>query len=549
MSVLSNSSAMDIQPYEIPYSTRFNDGGSEYFSRTPGSAGNQKTWTWSGWIKRGSRGASTLTETFYSAGLNSGSFTLIGFTNSGDRFIFYTAVGATNYGYEILEFFRDHSSWHHFCVAYDSTQGTAANRLKIYVNGVLYTNKSADYGDIPLNHETYISSTYEHDVGKYVHVSHYFDGYMSEVHFIDGQALTPSSFGESYGDSWRPIEYTGTHGTQGWHLDFSNSGSLGTDASANTNNWTVNSLAATDQVLDTPTNNFATLNPVDPTRSSVGQSDLSEGNLKSDDSASTAATDGYAHSSIAMTSGKWYVEFLHETWAQINWNYNGVVSTTSWTSVAIRYDGYGGKKAVNGAVSAYGTNQVTGDIVGCACDVDGGTVEFFLNGTSQGQITGLNTSHSYFFTVHDDYGTAKVTNFGQDSSFAGNKTAQGNTDDNGIGDFYYSPPAGFLALCTSNLDAISTPYQAYSSCGTEDEYTQITYVGNGSSDGTFIYLGFLASDICIDGTHYDKTSSSFDFLSNGIKCRSSTVKNVSTTSYTLEAWVAQDLKYANAQEN
>jgi hypothetical protein len=258
-----------------------------------------------------------------------------------------------------------------------------------------------------------------------------------------------------------------------------------------------------------------------------------------------------------MSTGKWYWElactfFTTNPVFLIGIAPEGIVITDSTQNSTYSYYGNGGTVYELGSASAYGASYTTGDIIGVSLDVDAGTLIYYKNGVSQGTaFTGLsgNFTPSFGDTSSANQATA-VANFGQDSSFAGNKTAQGNSDANGIGDFYYAPPAGFLALCTDNLDAIATPYQAYSSCGTEDEYLEVTYVGNGSADGTFINLGFLPTNACIDGTNYTNANTSdFDFLANGIKCRSATTKNVSGTTYTLEAWVDRDFKYSNGEPN
>jgi hypothetical protein len=291
------------------------------------------------------------------------------------------------------------------------------------------------------------------------------------------------------------------------------------------------------------------MNPLDKAHPSYTPI-LSEGNLKLSGSDNL----GYL-GTIIIESGKWYAEAYINDIASLDdivgvWNNTGHPSTR-WLStkgVAYRRDGY---KFVDGSASSYGASWTTGDIIGMAIDLESGTpsVTFYKNGATQGSITGFESGNLLYSGAGFGSTWSQVFNFGQDSSFAGNKTAQGNQDGNEIGDFYYSVPTGFLALCTNNLTGISTPYQAYSSCSTEDEYKEVTYTGNGSSNGPFIYLGFLATNICIDGTNYTNAStSSFDFLSNGIKCRSTT-KNSNGTSYTLEAWVDTDFKYNTAEGN
>ena len=344
---------------------------------------------------------------------------------------------------------------------------------------------------------------------------------------------------------------------------------LGIDRTGNNNHWTVNNMTvATDQMLDSPTNNFACMNPL-----SDSSATLSQGNLQNQ----YGGGNYYCPATFQLPkTGKWYWE-VHITALHSNGNCYGRLGITYEDSNSKTInDGYGYGVYASGlhmltstGVYSTGLTDDVGDIIQFAVDMDNG--KFYIgqddtyyhtsgsyndsnpsNGTNPA-ATSMDTTLDWrpdFNVGHDSsYGTKFHANFGQDSSFAGNKTAQGNQDGNEIGDFYYSVPTGFLALCTNNLTGISTPYQAYSSCSTEDEYKEVTYTGNGSSDGTFIYLGFLATNICIDGTNYTNAStSSFDFLSNGIKCRSTT-KNSNGTSYTLEAWVDTDFKYNTAEGN
>jgi hypothetical protein len=288
-------------------------------------------------------------------------------------------------------------------------------------------------------------------LGKLEGIGRHFGGYLAEVNFVDGQALTPSDFGETgdYGE-WKAKKYTGTYGTNGFYLDFKNSGSLGNDANGS-NNWTPNNLAATDQMLDSPTNNFATLNPL----SKATTVTVSEGNLK----ASVAAGRG-ASGTGGMATGKWYFENTGIATTSNGLSLGLVESTklptddTFISAGAIMYYGSSGNKYVNAVSSAYGASYTAGDIIGIAVDRDGDTVTFYKNNVSQGSIATSSLSGTLLF--HCDNGTSAgaqdfVANFGQDSSFAGNKTAQGNQDGNSIGDFYYTPPTGFLALCTQNL--------------------------------------------------------------------------------------------------
>jgi len=480
------SSAAGFYPYEIDQSLRFNDDDSAYLSRTPASAGNRKTWTWSGWVK-------FMPLTSYEPFMEA-------FTGAVDT---YSQIGIVSNCFQYTQdngsglvasvktnaVFRDPSAWYHVVFSIDTTQATSTNRVKIYVNGV---EQTTTFNFIPSqNLDTWINSTNGHRIGSRWNVSYQrYDGYLAEVNFIDGQALDPTDFGEFKSGVWIPKSYSGTYGTNGFYLDFGNSGSLGADSSGNGNNWTANNLAATDQVLDSPTNNFATLNPLDKTTTNAT---LSEGNLKYTESSNSywAAVFG----SIGMTSGKYY-------WEQ----YAASITTSCSAGVVVgnhsSYNGYSypfgpetykvyqnGSIYHDGSTTAYSSTYATGDIIGVCVDADAREVWISINGVFQGSPTagtgGMAATVSdpfpegAIFPLSDARAATGIFNFGQDSSFAGNKTAQGNTDANGIGDFYYEPPAGYLALCTANLpDPAIDPAQ---DDVPEDYFNTVLYTGNGST--------------------------------------------------------------------
>ena len=230
--------------YEIERSLRFNAPDSAYLSRTPGSAGNRTTWTWSAWVKR-----SNLTPPGYQSlftSTTSGSETLLYFDTS-NRLNFYNYSGSFLARKITSAVFRDPSSWYHIVLTWDTTNATAADRVRIYINGVRETtfDTSTDAGS---SEQSTINNTIAHMLGSYgAYANNYFDGYLAEVHFIDGLALDPSSFGE-FDDNgvWQPIEYTGNIGSSGFFLSFSDNSSasaLGTDDSGNGNNWTVNNIS------------------------------------------------------------------------------------------------------------------------------------------------------------------------------------------------------------------------------------------------------------------------------------------------------------------
>ena len=227
--------------FKIERSLRFDSTASSYLSRTPSSAGNRRTWTWSSWVKRGSSTANN--PVVFSADTNNGPWTAWQFTQSTGTIQVTTQAGV-NPGLYTNSAFRDFSAWYHIVIAMDTTQATAANRVKLYVNGVQQTFSNTNYPS--QNYETKVNGTYTHHIG-YTN-NQYFDGLLAEVHLVDGQALAPTDFGEidATTGAWNPIEFTGNHGTNGFHLDFKNNSSnaaLGYDA-AGSNNWTVNNIIA-----------------------------------------------------------------------------------------------------------------------------------------------------------------------------------------------------------------------------------------------------------------------------------------------------------------
>ena len=470
--------------HTIDQSLRFEDGDSPYLSRTPSSAGNRKTWTWSAWVKRGNLGLKRL----FTAGTSGSSYIQIRF-DTNDEILCSSEQPSLVLNLKTTQKFRDLSAWYHIVVAMDTTQSTAANRTKLYINGSQVTDFSSSTRPTQ-NTDLLINSTTAHMIGalSYSTTSNPYDGYMAEVNFIDGQALTPASFGETKAGIWIPKDTSGlTFGTNGFRLKFQDSSALGDDTSGNGNDYTSNGLAATDVVLDSPTNNWCTINPL----SSRGTQ--SEGNLKTVTEAS-----GYSSTvgSMGHTSGKWYWEVV-PTSAVSGGPYIGVVdetydSTNSGSAVGylLGNDGvdsiayyFNGNKYINGTGSSYGASYTTDDIIGVALNLDDNEITFYKNNASQGTISHTFSGNNILPAVSDGSNTSStvtfIFNFGQDSSFAGTKTAQGNTDDNGNGDFYYSPPSGFLALCTANL-----PNPGIDPAEDEepaDHFNTVLYTGNGSS--------------------------------------------------------------------
>jgi len=504
--VIPASATASYYDYTIDQSLRFNDDDSAYLSRTPSSAGNRRTWTWSAWVKK----ATNSFQTLFSARTTSSSSDIcyIGF-NSTTQELFFVSDNGVGY-VKSTALYRDTTSHYHICVSVDTTQATASNRVKLYINGSQLTDLSQSTYPAQ-NLDTAINNTIAHSVGRRNHTSDlaYFDGYMAEVNFIDGQALDPTYFGETgdYGE-WKPIEYTGTYGNNGFYLNFSDSGSIGTDSSGNGNNWTANNLSATDVVLDSPTNNFATMNPLRMSTTAylagATQGTFSEGNLKVLGASGGTGSAGYMNECATMTMDKWYAEARIETaGCQIG------VMDESYTGGS--YGGLNGTGTIcisgsnivrNNANVYTGLTHSAGDVIGVAMNHTSEKVWFSINGVWQGSGTqnpatgdgGYSTSGvgtNMFFALGDGGSDANggIANFGQDSSFAGNKTVQGNTDGNGIGDFYYTPPTGYLALCNENLPDDDT-FELLTGEQPSDHFNTVLYTGDGSSSRAITGVGF-----------------------------------------------------------
>jgi hypothetical protein len=454
----------------IKQSLLFNSADTAYLNRTPSSAGNRRTFTLSAWVKT-TDGFASSPIFCCGTGTNDASTTYIAFYQGKMQYQGY------NTNYRVTNrVFRDVGAWYHLVWAVDTTiaDGSADNRIRLYVNGVEETSFGTKNNPAQ-NYEFIINSTNEHQLGdEGGQTGGYppFDGYMAEVHFIDGAQLTPSSFGETDSDTgqWIPKEYTGgSYGTNGFYLKFV-SGAIGTDSSGQSNNYTATNLANSDIYLDTPNNNFAVHN----SEGSSSATSFTVGNLWGK---ATGNSFSKIISTIAPTSGKWYCEYYVK-----GTQHNGsVIGTSTRAEGAVRDTSNQSGTALNDETTwllqhntsanqrIYRSSNVeqenlgnvsVGDVLSIAMDVDNSKAYFRKNNTIVGSSSGhtINTVEGgdrYFFAFHpraqSGYTGHGIVNYGQNSSFNGLKTAQGNADGNGIGDFYYSPPSGFLALCTKNL--------------------------------------------------------------------------------------------------
>ena len=469
--------------YAIDNSLRLNGPDSAYLNRTA-TAGDRKTWTWSGWVKLvlGGNGFSLMR-----CWVNDDNFTALTLDNNG-QFSYISRTSNSNSFYlNTTPLLRDPSAWYHFVIASDTTQGTAANRVKFYVNGVQITAfDSATYpaedSEFRINQDGIV-----HRINRIDETggdgTQYSDAYLAEHHFIDGAAKAPSDFGETDDNGvWIPKEYTGDYGTNGYYLEFKETGTganasgIGADTSGETNHWTVNNLAAIDVTTDTPTNNFCTFSPLPLTTGAVV---LTEGNT-------VITMDGAAnysgqHGTIGVSNGKWYWEMkaLDSSFVQIgaltlntsprgdntsDSSGNGMYYYYANTyyqnnSTEIQRSNAGNGSVGNSAVSG-GSNSVSNfgddDIVQIALDMDNNKIYFGVNGTFVNSSNPANGTNS--FTLQTDVSNpvspyvgadagSVAANFGQ-PSFA---ISSGNADADGHGNFEFAVPSGYFALCTKNL--------------------------------------------------------------------------------------------------
>jgi hypothetical protein len=436
--------------YDITNSLRFNAGSSDYLNRTPSSTTDRQKATLSFWTKYSDDTSGNVGRLFNFGLYPNGTLIYFGDGAYKGKLLIdsYVSTSAT-IGLVTTQLFRDYSAWYHIVVAFDTTQATASNRVKLYVNGTQVTTFDASV--YPSQNENlffnYSSSTYQ--IGKN-HQPAYFSGYLAETYMIDGQQLTPSSFGETDFDTgiWKPKAFSGSFGTNGFYLQFKNSASLGTDSSGNGNTFTVNNLTSVDQSTDTPTNNFCTLNNLDGGTNGT----FTEGNLQL---ATSSAGYSTTRASFGVSAGKWYWEAKLSSGTAADIGINTSSTDIANTNQFLGYPSTGyaystsGNKATNNTNTAYGSSYTTNDIIGVAFDADNGTLVFYKNGTTQGTaFTGL-TGNTYHPAVSDDSGSSACTwqmNFGSPMY-----SANSYTDGAGYGNFSYAVPSGYYALNTKNL--------------------------------------------------------------------------------------------------
>jgi len=449
--------------YDITNSLKFEPDNSEILKRTYGSGGTVQKWTFSTWIKRTELVGCRL----FGLKTNGNVFLQL----SGDKLRWY--VNGNDQYTEAV--YRDTAAWYHIILQFDTTQATASNRTKIYVNGVQQTLTGSYVGQ---NTSAIINSAVIHGLGgREDNNTEIFAGYMAETYFIDNQALEPSDFGEYDSDSgiWKPKEYEGTFGTTGWYLDFEDAANLGDDVSGNNNHWTETNITSADQATDTPTNNFCTGNNL----------------VRFTNPSSTVVVDGATFmqkgangretisGTMYASSGKWYAE-VQPIYPTGNNFLIGVMPSDSpiiylggqITNFPGSASGDGGvsyistgNKYLDGGNSSYGnaysSGASVGPVIGIALDMDNGKVYFSISnvwqnsgdptsgatGTGAIDLPSPEKSYSFHVSIYNN-GNSVAINYGGYTYFT---ISSGESDANGYGTFEYAPPSGYYALCTKNL--------------------------------------------------------------------------------------------------
>ena len=512
----------DFYSHQIANSCRFsgsaNDDGTHFMYHARGTPTNGDICTISAWVKRSKLGGKI--QMFTGSGVNGGSYSWYGF-NAADEFL-------SNYDgdqprLESNAYFRDPSAWYHIVIANDSTQGTAANRNKVYINGVQYT----DWGDFE-DYSTQNADLQVNVSGARLFVgsggaseanSFYpFDGYIAEYVFIDGTQYAASNFGETKNGAWIPKDPSGlTFGDNGAYLKFENSAALGNDSSGNDNDFTLSNVAAHDQMTDTPTfddtngGNFATMNPLG---AGTAYPILAEGNLMMDAFSGSDISGAVATYGLPPQSGKWYFEcFINAPNSGDNYPFIGLTADTfsinadkgvSQRDLSINLGTGGSEKSTTYVgtittdftdVAAYADNTVCGVFV----DMDARKLWYAKDGafTNSGNPQdGTNPNYAWtnnitlipHFISFSGLGADSILNFGQEGTFAGNKTAGGNADVTGYGNFLYDP-GDYKALCTGNFPIIDEINPAQTSSDFPQKlFNTVLHTGSGAEKA--IAVGF-----------------------------------------------------------
>ena len=479
--------------------------GATTLTNTYGTPTSSKKMSFGGWVKR-----ATITKYCQVWGATTGGSVdqaYIVFNASNQLFVQILQHGVGNQFLITTDrVFRDTSAWYHLWVEIDSTDGTAADRVKVYINGVRETKAPtttiADGSpDVIAFNVSGVSHVFGHPSATYGG-----DLYYSDWYFIDGLDVSPiDTVGEFKNGVFIPKSYTpSSFGTNGWHLKFDQVGvgtpstsTIGADSSGKDTprHWTstadTNVVASDCALPDSPENNFATLTPLIRPYTVTAAETISDGNLNA--FFNSNAVSGSFWSTFFLTSGKWYFEVYVKTVggnADVGINNKPSDAGRGTYTNDARGNGYfyqkDGQKGINNSFSSYGATYTDGDLIGCAFDLDNNTITFFKDNASQGQISSVATPEDGFIPAIEGFnGTRLIANFGQDPSFAGEITA-GTATGTGAGVFKYAPPSGHLAICTANLEEPTISPNANTQA--VNHFGVLTYTGT-DADGRTITSG------------------------------------------------------------
>ena len=465
------NSAVAGAAYEIENSLKFESDNVESLTKSQ-TASNRKTWTVSFWFKRTK--INSALQYVFEAGL-SGSTLFSGPIIKGtDYWMIYDYMNnSRKLAFYSTAPLNDPSAWYHMVIACDTTQSIATDRFKIYLNGVNLTAISgyfstAQYPD--QNYESNINwSSSSVSIGKAPTASTNFCGYISDFNFIDGLMKQASDFGEFDSDSgiWKPKEYTGSYGNEGYFLNFQDSSNLGADSSGNGNNFTQNNITSIDQATDTPTNNFCTINNLVDNAFAIFS--LTEGGTRGPNTGEGNKSVG----TFAVSKGKWYWEGVTTAAAGTNYWMWGITRAdmqqgysddpgqgSAWYSAENTFLTQTGVGASSPTYDTGITSYTVGDIwsISLNCDVNPYEITLRFNNSVPGTAAN-NTNRSVgtfasegpvmpFYFLYNVASDDTWHNFG--NPFIATLSG-GNTDENGYGNFKYTPPSGYYALCTKNL--------------------------------------------------------------------------------------------------
>ena len=478
---------------------RFNGEDGANLTRTPSSAGNRKTWTWSAWIKRGTLGSRQI---LFSADDNATHATYFMLELQSDdnlRCLAGQETASATCVKETTMVIRDTTSWYHLVFKFD-----AANTSAVwYVNGqeITVLNSSTN----PSNQDFQVNATSQHFLGRFGSSlgTSYFDGYMAEVNFVDGQALGPEYFGftEFQTGAWKPRGYDGTYGNNGFRLDFldkTNNQTLGLDKSGRGNHFATDNFSSVhDTLIDTPTNNFCVFNQLNKTN----DASVTDGNLIMTQSSNDESVTG----TFPIFTGKWYYEVYKKSTENpeigidsVYRNLNAKTDDVSNTKVCFRTNGGDQTNGAGSAITLTGSSGgLTGaGVVGIAVDMDNKKIwysDFSGNWFNSG-VPATNTNAAFdfssvsaadgavpYFFCGTGGGDSIFVNFGQDPHFGGNQTGNevgSYTDKNGNGLFKYQPPQHFLALCAKNLPQTVAPEETVPILNPDQHFKTVIYTGD-----------------------------------------------------------------------